>query len=104
MSKAPAASRKIKTLAMPLEDYVDLEPVEVAAIRAWLLGEASHEQQMLSHKVVIEKLSMAYGLSYRPDNRGGDRATAFLEGRRAVGLWIVNLQHMSPKAFEKEPK
>jgi hypothetical protein len=102
MSKAPAASRKIKTLAMPPEDSVDLEPTDVAAIRAVMSGKADPIQQVAAIKAIVEKISRYYHLSYRPDGRGGQRATDFLEGRRAVGQWIVNLQHMSPKQFERK--
>lgn len=102
MSKPPAANRKIKTLAMPPEDSVDLEATDVAAIRAVMSGKADPVQQVAAIKAIVEKISLYYHLSYRPDDRGGRRATDFMEGRRAVGQWIVNLQHMSPKQFEKK--
>ncbi len=101
MAQKPKSS-KIKTLAMPPEDSVDLEPADVAAIRAVMLGKADAVQQAAAIKAIVEKISLYYHLSYRPDGRGGQRATDFLEGRRSVGQWLVNLQHMSPKNFEKE--
>ena len=106
MSKPPVrrTRKTIPTLAMPPEDAVDLEPTDVAAIRAVMLGKADPVQQVACIKAIVEKISRYYHLSYRPDDRGGRRATDFLEGRRSVGQWLVNLQHMSPKLFEKENK
>lgn len=104
MSKPPVRARKIKALAMPPEDFLDLEPHEAAAIRAWITGQADPDQQRLAAKAVVEKISRAYQPTYRPEDQGGARASAYLEGRRSVGLWIVNLQHMSPKQFEKDEK
>jgi hypothetical protein len=102
--KKPAerSNPKVKTLAMPPEDAVDLEPTDVAAIRAVMSGKADPVQQVAAIKAIVEKISRYYHLSYRPDGKGGMRATDFLEGRRSVGQWLVNLQHMSPKLFEKD--
>lgn len=102
MAKTPSANRKIKTLAMPPEDSVELEPTDVAAIRSVMSGKADPVQQIAAIKAIVEKISLYYHLSYRPDKKGGQRATDFLEGRRSVGQWIVNLQHMSPKLFERK--
>lgn len=94
--------KTIPTLAMPPEDSVDLTETDVAAIRAVMSGKADPIQQVACIKAIVEKISRYYHLSYRPDGKGGQRATDFLEGRRSVGQWLVNLQHMSPKLFEKE--
>jgi hypothetical protein len=97
-------NRKIPTLAMPPEDSVDLDETDVAAIRAVMLGKGDPVQQVACIKAIVEKISRYYHLSYRPDGKGGQRATDFLEGRRSVGQWLVNLQHMSPKLFEKKER
>lgn len=102
MAKPSTPRRKIKVLATTPEDYFDATPAEVAALRAMMTGQADADQQMRGMKCIVEKISQAYQPSYRPNDKGGDRASAYLEGRRSVGLWIINLQHMSPKEFEKE--
>lgn len=60
----------------------------VAAIKAVGKGEARPEQQIAALNFIIEAMAGTYDLSFRPDDRGGDRDTAFAEGRRFVGLQL----------------
>lgn len=60
----------------------------VAAIKALAEGKASAVQQKLALDWIISELCRTYDVSFRPDDAGGDRDTAFAEGRRFVGLQI----------------
>jgi hypothetical protein len=61
------------------------------AIRAMIAGTASEGQQRLGMDWIITKAANLYDMSYRPDAKGGARATEFHEGRRFVGNQIVKL-------------
>lgn len=60
----------------------------VAALKALGNGEARPEQQVAAVNFLIEELCRTYDLSFRPEEKGGERETAFAEGKRSVGLQI----------------
>jgi hypothetical protein len=60
----------------------------VAALKALGRGQARPDQQITALNFVIERLAGTYDLSFRPDDLGGERDTAFSEGRRFVGLQL----------------
>lgn len=60
----------------------------VAALKAFGKGEARADQQITAANFIIERLAGTYDLSFRPDDKGGERDTAFSEGRRFVGLQL----------------
>lgn len=63
------------------------------AFKALASGTANDGQQ----KAVVDYIlavSGAYDLSYRPDAMGGDRATAFAEGKRFVGLQLIKMMNL----------
>ncbi len=60
----------------------------VSAIKALANGEARPDQQKLALDWIIDDLARTYDLSFRPDDAGGDRESAFAEGRRFVGLQL----------------
>jgi hypothetical protein len=61
------------------------------AVRACIAGKANEGQQKLAMDWIITKASNLYDMSYRPDGKGGARATEFHEGRRFVGNQIVKM-------------
>lgn len=75
---------------------VDYSSREVEAVKALAAGEASAEQQRLALDWVITTAAGTYELSFRSDKDGGDRETAFAEGRRFVGMQVVKMVNMAP--------
>lgn len=65
---------------------------EAASIQALAAGTATSHQQKAALEWIIDKAAGTYDLSFSPD---GDRATAFAEGRRFVGLQLVKLTKIS---------
>ena len=74
---------------------------EVEAIKALTRGEADPFQQKTALDWIINTAAGAYELSFRSDAEGGDRETAFAEGRRFVGMQIVKLVNMPPAIAAK---
>lgn len=73
----------------------DYEVADVAAIQAVANGRASEDQQCRAMRYIIETVCGTYDASFRPDAMGGERATAFAEGKRNVGLQLVKLVRIS---------
>lgn len=74
----------------------------VAAVRAVQHGNANTGQQQLfwRYLMYVTAASEEFAdLSFRPDDKGGTRATAFAEGKRFVGLMIRKL--LRPEFNEK---
>jgi len=69
---------------------------DVVAVRAVATGEATPEQQKRALDWLIHSAAGAYEISFRSDGQGGDRETAFAEGRRFVGLQLVKLVNLPP--------
>ena len=72
-------------------------PADTEAIQALLRGDARPEQQKRALDWIIRSVALAYEVSFRSDADGGDRDTAFAEGRRFVGLQIVKHLNMPPE-------
>ena len=70
---------------------------QIEAVKALARGEATDVQQQIAVKWLIETAAATYDLSYRSDGDGGERETAFAEGRRFVGLQMVKLINLAPK-------
>lgn len=81
--------------APPLHEIAD-----TAAIQALAAGEATPAQQRRALRWIVEAAGGAYDLSYRP-GPGGDRDTAFHEGRRFVATQIVKLTKLNLAAMKK---
>lgn len=77
------SSKKTSALTPPPYDIAD-----VSALQAVAEGRADPHQQRRAMRWIIELAASTYQPSYRngPD---GDRETTFAEGRRFVGLMIV---------------
>lgn len=73
----------------------DLPDFVVASMKAWSRGEASKDQQITAWNFIVNDLCATYDLSYRPDR---PEATAFMEGRRFVGLQIRKTIQLKPVA------
>jgi hypothetical protein len=67
---------------------IELEPFEIAALKAMARGRADGGQQTLVLNIIIEKLAGTYMPTFRPEEFGGSRATDYAEGARSVGLRI----------------
>lgn len=76
---------------------VDYSETDVLAIKALADGTANEQQQRHALDWMIRVAAGAYELSYRSDADGGERETAFAEGRRFVGLQVVKMVNMAPK-------
>lgn len=88
-----ARSRPPAYLAPP-----DYGVLEAASLQALQRGEASAHQQQAALKWIIEAAAGTYDLSYSPES---DRATAFAEGRRFVGLQVVKMLKVNVEALKK---
>lgn len=66
-----------------------LEKADVVALQMVAVGKATDVQQKRAIDVIINKFCETYGLSFRPDEDGGERATAFAEGKRFVGSELI---------------
>lgn len=59
----------------------------ISAIHALARGEADPDQQVVALKFIIEGLAAVYHPSYRAT----DRETCIMEGRRFVGLQLIQI-------------
>lgn len=89
-------ARKPRSPAWMPADY---ELPDVEAVQAVAKGLANEVQQKRAIAWII-KAADTYDVSFRSDADGGDRDTAFAEGKRFVGLSIVKLVNMSGAALE----
>lgn len=74
------------------------EAKDIAAFQALEKGEATAHQQKLVLEWLMLRATMIYDQSYWPES---DRATAFAEGRRFVGLQIQKLLSLNAQAFKQ---
>jgi hypothetical protein len=70
----------------------DYEKYEIACIQALAEGTAEPEQQKAALRLIVDKISLTYDMSYRP---GSERDTAFAEGKRFVGNQIIRLTKLN---------
>lgn len=71
---------------------------DVAAIQALEKGDASPEQQKRALQWVIECGAMTYQDVY---SRDSEQDTAFMNGRRFVGLRVIKLLKLNLRAFKE---
>lgn len=74
---------------------------EIEALKAMARGEAQPHQQKMALDWLINTAAGTYDLSYRSDAEGGERETAFAEGRRFVGMQAVKLVNLPPALVAK---
>lgn len=75
------------------------EPADATALQAMKRGDAEPHLQQRALAWIIEACG-TYDLSFRP-GADGERATAFAEGKRSVGLQIVKLLNLNLEALRK---
>jgi hypothetical protein len=88
-----------RKVADPL--IVQFDKHDVYAIQALRDGKANEGQQKRCLDLIIRNLSGTYDQSYRPGGPEAERATAFAEGRRFVGLKLVLMVNMTAAMAEK---
>ena len=74
---------------------------DVTAIQAVAAGQANADQQKRALQWIMLMAAEINEISYRSDAHGGDRETAFAEGRRFVGLQVKKLAGMPPAMLAK---
>lgn len=93
MSRKPRAPRDPAWLP------VAYDAADVLALKACFAGQADPAQQRRALDWLITTAAGTYEMSYRSDADGGERETAFAEGRRFVGLQAVKLVNMPAKVL-----
>lgn len=78
---------------------VEWEVADASALQALSRGDATPDQQKRALDWIITKGARAYDVSFQPDNPHG---TDFFEGRRFVGLKIVELMKISTRDFMQQ--
>jgi hypothetical protein len=73
----------------------DDEGVITASIKALAAGNANEGQQRRALEWIVRSVCGTYDLSFRPDS---ERATAFAEGKRFVGLQIIKHTKLTTSA------
>lgn len=78
--------------AFALPDYsTERGKAAVFALQAMAKGHANEGQQKIALDYLINEVCRTYDVSFRPDDKGGERETAFAEGRRFVGMQIEKI-------------
>jgi hypothetical protein len=67
---------------------------DIECVKAVAEGKAGPEEQKRAIKWIMDTAAGDGELSFRSDTDGGDRETAFAEGRRFVALQIKKLRDM----------
>lgn len=73
------------------------------AIKAIAKGVANEGQQKTALRWIVEDAAATYGLSYQSGERG-ERDTCFMEGRRYVGLQIVQEINVTEEGLKRRVK
>lgn len=94
-------AKKLSPLLLPWSEP-KIDKADVIALQqvAAGVGNAMHQKRVIDW--IINYAADTYGLSFRPEEAGGERATAFAEGKRFVGLQIVKLLKIDPNIYTKE--
>lgn len=79
----------------------DYNDAHVTALQALSRGEANEKEQKRALDWIINNCAGTYELSFRSDQDGGDRETAFAEGRRFVGMQVVKMVNMAPAVLQQ---
>lgn len=86
-----------------------LNKADIVALQALSRGEADPDQQRRALAAIVVRIAKANDLSFLPDSHGGERDTAFAEGKRFVGLQVrkfveTPLHVLSGEAAGKKPR
>lgn len=83
----------------------EYDDATIAAIRAVKDGTANAGQQKRAWDWIVYHAAAYNELSFQPEDRGGERATVFMEGRRFVGSQMLKmLQPILTPAPVEPPK
>jgi len=72
----------------------DYEIADASALQALQRGDASADQQKRALDWIIRHAARAYDVTFQPES---ERASAFAEGRRFVGLQTIHLLQLSTR-------
>ena len=72
----------------------DITTAEGFAVKALFAGSATADQQKLVASFIVDRVARADEASFILDHEGGDRASAYVEGRRSVGLVLRRLRDL----------
>ena len=86
---------KQHSFAFSIDDYIK---ADVRAVKALAEGQASGEMQKRAFQWILRKASAAQDVSFRP---GEPDVTAYLEGRRSVGLAMLKLLSIDPETLKR---
>lgn len=86
---------------LPVE-YDKSDWTAIQAIRDLAAGKATEDQQRAAWAFIVQRIAAADDLSFRPDEAGGERDTAFHEGRRFVGLQMRKLTSLPANVVFQE--
>lgn len=81
-------------MALPPPDFTE---IDVLAVRAFIAGTASSDQQRTAANVILRKLCRVFDSPYV--SQGGDRDTFVMIGRHQVGVMITSTQ--TPQTLER---
>lgn len=92
--------RAVKPLPQPPADFpAPFDLADVVAIQAVYHGTASPDQQRRAMLWIMRGAAMVNRQSYRP---GDSHATAFVDGRRFVGLQILAITDLNPNDLKEQ--
>lgn len=74
---------------------------DIYAVQAVFQGKADPSQQRRALDWIINAAAETYELSFRSNDAGGERETAFAEGKRHVGMQVVKMINMPPELVAK---
>lgn len=83
--------RPVSVVAAPSSEPGVLTKAEALAIKRLNEGDATPEQQKAALYAILYKIAQVDDQSFRSDDHGGVRDTAFAEGKRFVGLQVKKL-------------
>lgn len=87
------------------EAWAHSPPLKVSdgfAVKALAAGEANPDQQRAAYRFIVEEAARVNQPSFVSDADGGDRASCFAEGRRAVGLFLQAIVAMPGELLRKQ--
>lgn len=96
----PQQRRPVRPEARPAWLPANYKLADATALQALAAGTADATQQKRALTWIVNEAAGTYDLSYRP-GEGGDRETAFAEGRRFVGSQIVKMLKISVAALRR---
>jgi hypothetical protein len=92
-------ARALKPVPLPPADAPGaFDIADAAAIQAIYRGTATEAQQIRGMNWIIQKAAMVGGQSYRPDSH----ATAFIDGRRHVGIQLIAIANLDLSKLKDE--